>query len=432
MSNPFFYGNPVSPDQFIDRWREVRRITGRIVNQGQSTAVIGEPRSGKTSLLEYLAAPQRQAVLYGSDGERLLFSFIDNEILGGQFTQAQFWQLALRPLYERVIVPSPNSLLAQGYQVCQENAFGAFVLERLLAQMRTANWRLVLLLDEFDALLYHPILNSAEFFGSLRGSASRSGGALALVIASRQSLTSLNEATQQFSRSSSPYFNFLSEISLGSWPIHAVAELLERAVDRFEPDDRVFITGAAGAHPYLLQIAAYEMWAAHDEEESDPVQRRQQVGQRLFDEAMPTLSDIWRLWSPVMRMAFTAIALPQLTLTKRQFQEERLLSDIRDFGSELQILKKRGFITEDATTLSGWRVRPQVFLWWLTGEVVRTVRDESTFEGWLREQEWEGMMTRGGKEQLGKALRALTGILKDGATTLIEAAAKGVGEALAK
>lgn len=56
MPNPFFYGNPVSPDQFIGRRREVRRITGRIVNQGQSTAVVGEPRSGKTSLFLYLSA----------------------------------------------------------------------------------------------------------------------------------------------------------------------------------------------------------------------------------------------------------------------------------------------------------------------------------------------------------------------------------------
>jgi transcription termination factor Rho len=57
-SNPFFYGNPVPPDQFINLRRELCRITGRIVNQGQSTAVVGEPRSGKTSLLEYLAAPE--------------------------------------------------------------------------------------------------------------------------------------------------------------------------------------------------------------------------------------------------------------------------------------------------------------------------------------------------------------------------------------
>jgi len=56
MSNPFFYGNPVFPDQFLDRRRELRRITGRITNQGQSTTIVGESRNGKTSLLLYLSA----------------------------------------------------------------------------------------------------------------------------------------------------------------------------------------------------------------------------------------------------------------------------------------------------------------------------------------------------------------------------------------
>jgi hypothetical protein len=80
--------------------------------------------------------------------------------------------------------------------MCQENDFGCFVLERFLAQMELTVWQLVLMLDEFDVLLHHPILNCAEFFGGLRSLTSRSRGALALVIASRRPLTSLNEATQ--------------------------------------------------------------------------------------------------------------------------------------------------------------------------------------------------------------------------------------------
>ncbi len=32
MQNPFFYGNPVLPDQLVDRRQELRRIAGRIAN----------------------------------------------------------------------------------------------------------------------------------------------------------------------------------------------------------------------------------------------------------------------------------------------------------------------------------------------------------------------------------------------------------------
>jgi len=150
MSNPFFYGNPVPPDQFLDRRRELRRIISRIINRGQSTAIVGEPHSGKTSLLLYLSAPETRTKLYGESGERLLFSYLDAQTLGGEFSQAQFWEYALHPLHEQVIVPNPDSPLAQVYQMCRENNFGAFVLERLFVQMGPTGWRLVLMLESIS------------------------------------------------------------------------------------------------------------------------------------------------------------------------------------------------------------------------------------------------------------------------------------------
>jgi hypothetical protein len=41
-------------------------------------------------------------------------------------------------------------------------------------------------------------------------------------------------------------------------------------------------------------------------------------------------------------------------------------------------------------------------------------------------------LTRGEKQQLDKGVRAMAGLLKGGVTTLIEAAAKGAGEAAVK
>ena len=81
---------------------------------------------------------------------------------------------------------------------------------------------------------------------------------------------------------------------------------------------------------------------------------------------------------------------------------------------------------------AGCRVRPQAFLWWLADELVRTVRDETSFEEWLQKQELGFLLTRGEKEQLGKAVRAVADLLKGGVTTLVEAAARGVGEGVAK
>ncbi len=392
MSNPFFYGNPVPPDQFLDRRRELRRIASRIVNRGQSTAIVGEPRSGKTSLLLYLSAPETRAELYGESGERLLFSYLDAQTLGGEFSQAQFWEYALHPLHEQVIVPNPDSPLAQVYQMCRENNFGTFVLERLLAQMGPTGWRLVLMLDECGLLLHHPILNCAEFFGSLRSLASRSRGALALVIASRRSLASLNEDTQQFNRTGSPYFNFLNEIILGTLPSEYVAQLLCRAGDRFTAEDHRFIGEMAGGHPHLLQVAAFALWEAYEEGEGDAYQRRQHTRQSLCDEAAKILGDAWRLWSLETRRALTAVALAHINaleereklLERHRFDVQQLVREIDDFDPELRSLEKHGLVARDETIPGGWRVRPEVFLWWLADELVRMARmerSETTFGG---------------------------------------------------
>jgi len=432
MSNPCFYGNPVPVALFLNRRRELRRVVGRIVGHGQSTAVVGEPRSGKTSLLHYLSAPETRADLYNDDATRLVFSFLDNQALRGECDQAGFWELALRPFKEKVIDSRPACPLVQAYWTCQENAFGTFVLERLLAQMAQDSWRLALLLDEFDVLLHHPRLNCAEFFGGLRSLASRGGGALALVIASRQPLIALNAETQKFSRSGSPYFNFLSEVTLGPLPLKDVSELLSRAGERFSTPDRRFLAEAAGGQPYLLQAGAAALWEAYEDDERDPTRRWRQAGNALYDEAALTLGDTWQQWLPATRKALTLAALAYVPtlLGQRRFHLERLLRDGRDFGAEMRALAGRGFVQADEAVPGGWRVRPQALLWWLADELARTLRPETPFEDWLRQQGWEGLLTRGEKEELGKAVRALGELLKGGAATLIEALAQGLAKGL--
>lgn len=66
-------------------------------------------------------------------------------------------------------------------------------------------------------------------------------------------------------------------------------------------------------------------------------------------------------------------------------------------------------------------------------ELVWMVRRETHFEGWLLQaRERESLLTQGEKQQLDKGIRAIVGLLKGSVTTLIEAAAKGTGEALVK
>jgi hypothetical protein len=417
MENPFFYGNPVPPASFIGRRREIRRVAGRLCNGGQSSAIIGEPRSGKTSLLDYLSAPEFRSELYGAAGERFLFQFIDSQTLGVQFTQAQFWEYALQPFFERVVAPDPAGPLGQAYEFCQQNSFGTFSLERLFTKMTLEPWRLVLMLDEFDQLLHHPILNCGEFFGSLRSLTSRNR-ALALIIAARSSLGELNEATQEMSHHGSPYFNFLDELMLSPLTDRDVAELLDRASERFSPDDCQFVLQVAGGHPYLLQAAGYELWETYEEGEPDALRRRAEAGRRLYDKAAMVISDTWRIWEPATKRAFATIALMQLNLPHLEGIE--LDDSLQDLGPERTFLEKQGYVMMAESMPGGWMVRPQAYLWWMADELLRAVREEAVFEAWLRALEWETFFRQGDREPLARAARLIGDGLKGGAYILIQ------------
>jgi hypothetical protein len=415
---PFYSGNPVSSQGFIDRRQPLRRILGR-VQRGESTAIVGEPRTGKTSLLLYLAAPEVRAELYGERSGQLSFAYLNTQALGGSFTQGQFWERALAAVKEEAVDPSPDSPLARQYRVCQENGFGTFTLGVLFQRLHDLDRGLVLLLDEFDLLLHHPILNSAEFFGGLRALASQSKGALALVIASNLPLARLNQETLVFNPTGSPYFNILSEIVLGAFPAGDVEALLDRAGDRFTAQDRREIRQLAGGHPFLLQAAAAILWDAYDEGIADEGECSRSVTQKLFQEQRQHFANTWRNWTPETRQAFTVVALADTgeMLPDRKFHLNELLEGLPAWQPELTDLESAGLLARQSVARSGWRVTQRIMVLWLADELMRAIRSDSSFSDWLQAAQLEGRWTRGQREQLIAAAKSLG----DGIIRLVEA-----------
>jgi hypothetical protein len=425
--NPFLCGNPVGAGSFFDRSEQLRRVVSRLLAGGQSTAVLGEPRAGKTSLLRYLSAPENLDALYGAARQHLLFSQIDIQMLGAEFTAAEFWQLALTPLYEQVILMQPDSATARQYGVCKANQFGNATLSELFKVVHANNWRLVLLLDDFHLLLHHRVLNSAEFFGGLRGLA-QEGKGLAVVIASCMPLSTMNSEAQAFKPTGSPYLNIFSEVTLGPFPARDIEALLALAGERFHARDRQAIVMLAGGQPFLLQASAAATWDAYEEGLTNAADRRRYVGQRVYREYRLHFTDTWRLWPPAGRKAFTSVALAHTAhlLPERAFLTAAFVEGLRDWAPELGDLEATGLVMRDETIEGGWRVAPEVMLWWLADELVRAVRADAPFEDWLRAEELDGVMTHHEKEQLSEVVRGAAQVLRQGAGTLVEAFAKGV------
>ena len=422
--NPFISGNPVSESHFINREKELRRIVGRILNHGQSSAIIGEPRNGKTSLLQYLAAPENAEVLYGEEKEKFLFKYVDSQALGNSFSPATFWQYVLNPVEKTMgkgITPLRNA-----YLTCVDENCGNFVLERLFAQLFLTGRRLVLLLDEFDAFLENDIFHQSEFYGGLRALASRSEG-LVLVIASRQSLSDLNDNTQEFNRTGSPYFNFLDEIPLPPFTRKASEKLLDLSGEKFTRKDRRFLLRVAGGHPYFLQAAASELWERyHDTEIEGETERHRITRENFYFRAKQTLSDIWRLWTPAMKKAFGIIALDEMpTLVgEKSFHIPNLLKKLPNYSSEIKQLQRRGFIKEDAALESGYAVTAEVMLSFLADQLLAALREDDDLTAFFRREAWDGIFTKGEKKQLLKAGQSLGKLIKEGADLFSKVAGK--------
>jgi len=331
-----------------------------------------------------------------------------------------FWKRALQPVQNL----SPS--VKEAYEAAERENFGTFALERILKRMEEAGERLVLLLDEFDAILDIPTLHTIEFYGGLRSLASRFSS-LSLIIAARQSADELNRCTQEFNRTGSPYFNFVEEITLGMLSGKDVARLLDRAKDRFSREDRVFLARASGGHPYFLQMMASYLWDACGEYPADPQARRRWAGEQGLHQARQIIKSIWRLWTPQQRMAFALAALSAMPslVPGHTFDVHRLLKIGQDLTPEQRELVRRGFLYPDPQLPGGYGPRAEIFLWFLSEELTDLLRSPNPdWPAWLRQQEWDGLLTRRERENLINAFKNMGALLSTGASILIRAAAE--------
>lgn len=245
MHNPFVYGVPVAGDAFSGRTDELVRVCSRLASRGQATAVVGEPGIGKTSLLSELEG--RVETLAGAGPERLLFHYLDAHVLPSALDAAAFWEQALMVLEEHPLPPE----VKQALDKARQDAFASHRLERLFRQLEQAGVRLVLLVDEFEALLWNEDLGKSGFFGGLRSLASRFPS-LGLVLASHHSVDRLHDRSRGF-HYGSPILNFVDELTLGPLSEDEVDAVLDPARRRFDGHDLAFVRRVSGGYPLLVQ-----------------------------------------------------------------------------------------------------------------------------------------------------------------------------------
>lgn len=397
LPQPFVYGRPVRSHEFLNRENEIRTILNRL-HQSESTAVSGEPRIGKTSLLLKLAD---EATQHG-----YLVSFIDLYPISKGYNFRAFWEDALEPLEQRLNNTSISKYLGRA----KEAGYSSRALKRLMNQLDARNIQLVILMDEFERLLFHPNFQNFAFFATLRSLASSPG--FAYVLASRHSLEALSEHIAQLAGSGgSPIFNILIEVQLRPFDEEAVTALFNRAGDNLSPEERHHIHRVTGGYPFLLQALLVSLL------EKNGPDRLNRAFETFRERVAYHFDDIWSALDGGGQTAAVILSLAECAGHQSnqafQFSDTELTAK---FQSELQNLARRGLVEQiNDHTLDArypliwgdrhWIMAAEAFTWWMQELAVSGTRRLPIYDTWLNNKQYTYLLTEAGWKRLVHAIR---------------------------
>ena len=206
--------DPLIPEHFPGRRNVVEPICDRL-RQAEllSSQVVGGPRSGKTSLLRYLASECAEAAL--GRATHLIRVYVDAVPLGPHSAPTQFWRLAFRELRTSTAggtMLRQNAELAAAFDRALDRStdgtLDLFDLQDLFDEFGKARRPVVLLVDEFDTVIGNPhFLPPADFFNQVRNLCNRTPRGLAFVVTTGRPLSDVGATA---AGPSPPYNHFLT------------------------------------------------------------------------------------------------------------------------------------------------------------------------------------------------------------------------------
>jgi hypothetical protein len=403
MLNPFRYGKPVPPDYFFGRADSIQTVFSRLRNC-ESTAIVGEPHIGKSSLLRYIG-DKTVWTRFAFDRPVVLLHYFDAHTLAAQ-APADFWGETIDFIGEHC----QQLGIGDAVEYVKRSAFRSQAMVDLFKALARRDRLVVLAIDEFDTLLHHPGFCTLEFFGLLRSLANQTDG-LAVVMASRLSVAELNTRTQELSPTGSPLFNIFIDEKLRPLRAEEVDSLIDALLTgtgmQFTHEDRQFIVRLSGRHPFLVQLVGSALFDA----KSAKLRRKEaylKAAESAAERARPFFDDLWRHLEPRAQVGVVAVFLSEAggDLTWAEFNTSDLARQ-KWYGPELGRLADAGLIEPDQTGTIPWRLTAAAFASWLTNDLIAHTRRDVDFENWLHEREFDGLLTRGQKEKVKSAANAV-------------------------
>ena len=383
--NPFTYGKPIDdPERFIGHQREVEQIYSRLRSAFESTSIVGERRTGKTSLLKYLAHPTTQAK-FDLEPEKYTFIYQDFQLLDDKTTPTRFWQRVLQAI--KRAVKSYEDIVSEIDLALKAETIDNYTLDDIFTLIDEEDLYIALLLDEFEKVTRNENFDN-DFFGGLRALAIHHH--LALVTSSRQSLVELTHSEEV---RSSPFFNIFASINLRAFSEEEATELIDNYLadtdTKFLLAELNVIFASAGYHPHFLQMACHHLFTAYEEGLDGPARCRY-ITEQVRSEATSLFWDYWHYSSSSEQILLIVLALREL---EREGGEDTVEDLQRFYTRADQVvgdLERRTLVIHNPQS-AAYHLFSAELREWVADEIVGNVED---LRGWRDWQKDETLITR--------------------------------------
>ncbi len=305
MQNPFTYRNMIKDvSAFFGRKWQIEEIFQNLENF-QNTSVVGERRSGKSSLLWHVSQPE----VYGSyphPGEKpFLIVFFDLQSVAA-LNQKTFFKLLAESLARKLpeeqrLDPAPFDSPTEYFSALIEKGLQAF--------------RIVICLDEFETVAVNEQFDAA-FLQQMRSFANL--GKVAYITSSREQLDTITTATHHIQGSDFWNIFVTPPTYLGLLTKDEARELTRvmsgQAGLPFDQSETDFAFELSGCHPLFLQIACFHIFEAKKTKreigEPDELTElsRSHIRSEFLLGATPHFEHIWNRLSPAEKAAIAQSA----------------------------------------------------------------------------------------------------------------------------
>lgn len=414
--NPFSYGKPIDdPARFIGRRREIEQLYSRLLSAFESSAIVGERRAGKTSLLKILGHADTLAK-FGLDPQKYHFIYQDFLFLDENTTPSRFWQRVLKAM--RRAVAAHDSVVGEIDFALKAETIDNYALDDIFTLIDEEGLYVVLLLDEFEQVTRNRNFDN-DFFGGLRALAIHHN--LALITSSRQDLVQLTHSEQV---RSSPFFNIFATINLRNFTEQDATDLITRYLNNtgvnFLLSELNIIFAIAGYNPYFLQMACHHLFSAH-QQGLDNKARRHYLAEEARRDIDALFKDVWTSSTPSQQILLTVMALRELErkaakpktgtspLNTTPAGEDTVADLERFYARASQVigdLENRGLIIKNPET-SAYHLFSVELCEWVADEIVGDTADLRAWREWQKDETMVGKLSLNVKDLLAQVVDGL-------------------------